>query len=43
MAAANQPHLIQQHAGPSTATQGPMIIRKRNPEPMLNSGMQQAK
>ncbi|PKK72158.1 hypothetical protein RhiirC2_710595 [Rhizophagus irregularis] len=43
MATANQQHLIQQHAGPSAATQGPMIIRKRNPEPMLNSGMQQAK
>ncbi|RIA81075.1 hypothetical protein C1645_576186 [Glomus cerebriforme] len=42
MANANQPHLIHtpQHAGPSTAAQ---IIRKRNPEPMMNSGMQQTK
>ena len=43
--ATNQPHLIHssQHAGPSTVP-GQVIIRKRtNPEPMLNSGLQQAK
>ena len=44
--ATNQPHLIHssQHAGPSTVPGQTVIIRKRtNPEPMLNSGLQQAK